>query len=277
MSSMLESTKLSGKPEVIFKRRKDINGVEIFLKGTGCRYGKCSFCSFPVEAYRGVFNSEEWLKVLKVSIPEFTGKEKWCEEVFLYAYGNVLDDRNFPGRALRWLLHHLKKNLPKLRLVSIENRVERKFGFTGEKIAELKELLEPVELEIAIGYETSNRKLREVLLNKGVEEEKFVRALKVLSGLGCRVRVYLLYPASPFLTEEAAFSQIVADVEHLVKLKERLSLKMRVHVCRLELKEGTPLKHILKGRVNEVDFEKVKRELPALCRKVSFIFSTHPD
>jgi radical SAM enzyme (TIGR01210 family) len=264
------------RPEVFFRKRSDINAVEIFLKGNGCRYGKCTFCSFPKETYKENFSSEDWLKVIKALIPKFAEKEKGTEEIFIYAYGNVLDEKNLPKEVLFELLNLLKNNFPNLRLVSLENRVEEKFGFRKEKILKIKNFLEPIELEIAIGYETSNWEIRELLLKKGLDEEKFVGALKVLSEIGCKVRVYLLYPASPFLTESRAFRQLTEDMERLIELKEKFSLIMRVHICKLELKKGTPLGNIFKNEP-KVNFERVKRELPHLYREMPIIFSLHPD
>jgi len=280
MSFISENTKLSGNkeekmdPKVIFNERADMNALEVFLKGTGCRYRKCSFCSFPKEAYQKVFCFKEWEKVLVDSFSSLRKKD--YDEVFLYAYGNVLDKLNIPEGVLEWIVKHIKSEFQRLKIISIENRVEKEFGFTEEKLRQVRELVEPKLLEVAVGYETSNEKLREELLKKGIDEREFVGALRFLSDLNCGVRVYLLYPASPFLTEKEAFEQLKRDIEHLINLKEKFSLRMRIHICKLELKEGTSLRNLFNGKL-EVNFQKVKKILPEAYKGIPFIFSIHPD
>jgi radical SAM enzyme (TIGR01210 family) len=255
-------------PKVFFRCREDINCLELFLKGKGCRYKKCSFCSYPEEALTERISADLWKKVLAEFLTTLPDRD--FKEIFIYNYGNVLDEDNLPSDVFYWLLEKLKGRYRNLKLLSFDNRIEEEFGFRKDKLKKVKKILAPVVPEVAIGYETSNPFIRNVLLRKKLEEDDFLKALNLLSELGFKVRIYLLFPQFPTFSFQKAISQLEKDILHLLEVKKTFSVSMRIHVCLLKIKKGTHLFSLVNGKIPSLSLvkdHKLKEEFSMILRK----------
>ncbi|MFZ2956919.1 MAG: hypothetical protein WA705_08530 [Candidatus Ozemobacteraceae bacterium] len=175
----------------------------------------------------------------------FSGPEAvtGVEEVDLYNSGSFFADEEMPDNVRTHVYQRLGK-LP-LSRVLLESRPE---FITTERVREARQLLGSVALEVGIGLESANDKVREQFIRKGFDLPAFERAAAVLAeaGAGMLTNV-LLKPLG--LEEAAAVDDAAATGKYIFDLARRLGLPTRVALQPVFVPPGTPLeKEFLAGR-----------------------------
>lgn len=96
--------------------------------------------------------------------------------------------------------------------------VETRPDFVSEdKLIEAKTHLGDKKLELGIGMESSNKFVREILINKGFSMQKIKQAIKVAHGCGVKIKTYLLLKP-PFLSEKIAIRDAVTSIKKAVEI-----------------------------------------------------------
>lgn len=96
--------------------------------------------------------------------------------------------------------------------------VETRPDFVSEeKLIEAKTHLGDRPLELGIGMESSNKFVREILINKGFSMQKIKQAIKVAHGCGVKIKTYLLLKP-PFLSEKIAIRDAVSSIKKAVEI-----------------------------------------------------------
>lgn len=199
------------KPLAVFKKKRMFGGqwidsIGIVLKGRGCGWGQCKFCWYGRIKYEGV-TDENIYRQFEYALQEYPG----IEAVFVFTNGAFNDDAEIP-RDLRMKIFKLLQEYG-VRYVCLEGRANLPMA----PFVELKKNYEDIQLQVALGVEVRDEKLRMETLNKPVKDETIEQAIKELKDNGIEVRAYVLLKP-PFVDESRAVEEIKQAIDWLSDL-----------------------------------------------------------
>lgn len=186
--------------------------LSIVLSTVGCAHargpaGGCTMCSYLLDGTQGSPSSEQ-LQQQFMSAMSKLEQEPGPLSVKLYTSGSFLDPGEVPISARAAILERLASD-SRVRQVVLESRPEY---VSREVMAELREALGDLEIELGIGLESSNDLIRSVCINKGFSTEDFRNAVQIAKSEGIGVRAYVLVKP-PFLTERDALLDATQTIE----------------------------------------------------------------
>ncbi|HAH08071.1 MAG TPA: hypothetical protein DCM05_16365 [Elusimicrobia bacterium] len=229
----------------------------------GCRFAACSFCALPSLSSGQEAVSVDDVKaqidhVFKDLSPQTLAG---VQRLSVYNAGSVLDQQTLPSEAL-WHLFGRLKELPSLKLVALDTRAE----YVEEwELAGMLERLEAVKLELAVGYETQDERIRNQVLRKGLSEESFRRLGALLASKGVRLKAYVLVKPDPAMSEAEGVEEAVKTLQKLAALGKELRLGVSVHL--------NPT-YVAKGSLLEKEFRAKSYEPPRLWSVVDILLKT---
>lgn len=212
ISTWREDDVLDGRPAV---------AQVVILNSLGCIYEKsagCSMCGYYTETLAKRPPPEDYIRQIERAIAQ---APEGAEVLKIYTSGNFLDEREVQRPAQEAIVEMAAKRYKRL---LVESRPE----FVTED--RLKPLLgRGIELEVALGLETSNDRVLNETINKGntaaQEQEAALRA----RAWGARVKSYLLLKP-PFLTEAEALDDCVASARFAAPFSDTVSINpMNIH------------------------------------------------
>ncbi len=220
--------KYKGRDRAVFWREKDfldspIEAGVVILPTVGCRWGRkegCTMCGYVYDAPREI--SQERV------VEEFNRALGALDSIVylkIFTSGSFLDPQEISADAVREILSHVPGQVTR---VQIESRPE----FIKEKVLSDITGMLSAELEIGIGLESANDRIRESI-NKGFSFDDFEKAVRVCKSHGVKVKAYLLLKP-PFLTEKEA----LADAKDSIVNAQKAGAD-RVSVNPLNVQRGT--------------------------------------
>ena len=218
--------------------------IMVILRAPGCAYalrtGGCTNCGFWHHLTTGgePVPAEDLVAQLQAALDSHHETLERIVEVDLFCSGSLLADEEVPAAAQVGLVS-LCASLPALSRVVVESRPEYVSRATVEPLVTALSP-SPARLEVAIGLETADDRLRLERIRKGFTLAQFERAAGVLAYLQLGLGVYLLQ--KPLGTgEEQAVEDVLASGRYLAGLGRRLSLDLRVALEPTFVPEGTKL------------------------------------
>jgi radical SAM enzyme (TIGR01210 family) len=212
----------------------------------GCIYGLCSFCSLPsLSAGKHSISSDEIKAQVDFIVAQYDAEKIACiEKVSVYNSGSVLDQRTLPTDAL-WHLFERVAAFPRLKLVSLESRAE---FVEAWEIEGIKERLQGVELEIAVGYETHDERIRNKVLKKGLGERAFIGLCELLAHRKARLKAYVMVKPDAVLSESEGVDEAVRTLLFLDETGDRLGLRVTAHLNPTYVAKGSLLEKEFNGQ-----------------------------
>lgn len=141
----------------------------------------------------------------------------------IFTSGSFFDDREIPP-AIRTRIFERFGDTGHIKKIVAETRPE----FVTEKnLRTSREILDKygIQLEIAVGLETSNDLIRQDCINKGFTFNDFIEASGKALSLGVTVKVYLLLKP-PFISEKTAVDDILASIKDVSPHASTVSLNL---------------------------------------------------
>jgi archaeosine synthase beta-subunit len=196
---------------------KEIERVIIILKGCGCEWahrkdGGCTMCGhlsgssngkpLPMDALKKQFDDA-------IAQYDFKNYPKLC----VYNGGSLLNEREIPTELRRYMFNRIRE-IPEIKRLIIESRP---VYIKDEILDEIEELLPDTTVEIGIGVETANDKVRDLILNKGVSSDELRKVGKKLRNRRTKFLAYVLV-RPPFLTEAEAIEDTVESIKFAAEL-----------------------------------------------------------
>lgn len=225
---------------VAHKLQESPAGLElvIALYTTGCLYGACSFCSLPELSAKDAAVPEEDVKaqvdaVLAAHAPELLARVR---RVAVFNSGSVLDQRTLATGALLHLFERLRE-LPSLETVCLDTRAQY------VEAAELDALLARLSgrsLELAVGYETQDERIRNGILRKGLSEGTFQALCALLASKRVKLKAYVMVKPDVALPDDGV-PEAVRTLEHLAATAERHGLEVSAHLNPTYVARGSAL------------------------------------
>ncbi len=198
-------------PPVIYYLERNFRGEPydmplIGIETIGCswmRYGGgCTMCNFggqgvPVSEYSLIAQASFGLKVVRNK-----------PLIQIAPNGSLFDELEVPARARKKILS-LVRDSGFVESFETEARVEH---VNEGKIKEAKDILGDIELDIGVGLESSNPIIRELIINKGLSQEDYLRFLKLSKNLDFLTSLHVLLKPI-ILTEREAIEDTVNSIK----------------------------------------------------------------
>jgi len=178
----------------------------IIFRTRGCSWALKSGCSMC-----GYFNDSSFVDISDEDLfSQYTkAMERYKDQRFVKIFnsGSFLDDSEISEKVRNKILNDLQNKTEK---ISFESRPEY---ITKKSIAEVKKVYTN-KIEIGIGLETADDKLRKNIINKGFTYKIFKNSVDILQKNDIDVKTYVLIKP-PFLTEKQAIEDAIKTVEKI--------------------------------------------------------------
>lgn len=224
------------KPHYFLLRRfKGENDLLIIFNGERCRY-QCRFCNLPTKnTHKG--NVATDLKAqFRFVLTEIRHALDIVTRVTLSNEGSVLDFDTFPRSDMLFVLEEIA-SWRSVKEVVFETRLE--FA-TEEILLQLNRTVPHKRLIILTGFESSNVRIRDIVLAKRETLGDFCKGLDVLGKLHFSLTAYVLYKPDAIMTDEEADADALHSIDWLVEETQRRGIPLSIRLNLMYVAEGTP-------------------------------------
>jgi len=219
-----------------------------------CRWSKCLGCNLPSKtslhhvSYKNIKNQIDHI----FDDEEVKEKAKDIKKLIISNNGSVLDEETFSSNALMYLITHANLHFPNLAIMSMETRPEYVDTAELEFIARaLKEGDTPTNLELSIGFEAFDEKIRNDDFQKGLSLDIFEKFIKKIAPYKFQVKCYFMQKPVPNMDDQAAVEDIQNAIDYLSGIAEKYDVHINMHLNPTYVAYGTDLeKHFFKGTYN---------------------------
>lgn len=176
------------------------SALSTVLGTIGCSHargeaGGCTMCSYLLDGSSKNPTAEELVQQFSNAITQLEGLESPLS-VKIYTSGSFFDEEEVPATARSKILRMLSDD-ERISEVVLESRPE----YVSKGIlSEVAEQLDHCAVEIGVGLESSNDRVRSLCVNKGFDFDEFKDSVEKAREQGIGVRAYVLMKP-PFLTE----------------------------------------------------------------------------
>jgi len=213
----------------------------VVYRTIGCEYDKnkkgCTMCNFAEYANPNIGGQN--LEAQHNQALELLGSGR-SEHFDLATLGNFYNDREIAPETRRQLLTKLA-DMSTVKRVLTESR---RGYLTVEKLKEAKSCLrEDQILELAFGYESSNPRIRNGILNKAVPEEHLDQTIQMCGEVGMDFVSYVLIKPHG-LSEKEAIHDAVDTATHVLEKAERYGVYARIAFEPVFVVRGKPIEKL---------------------------------
>lgn len=214
-----------------------------------CRWSRCLSCNLPSLASRSHVGFRELMQQADhvFSAPEVVTQRESIRKVILSNNGSLLDQVTFSSTALIYILARLNMHLPRLSVVSVETRPEfvemAELEFIARVLAEGETL---TRLELAIGFEAFDERIRNDVFQKGLSLAVFEHLARKMADFGFHLKCYFMQKPVPDMTDAQGVQDIHAAIEYLGKIADQYRLAINLHLNATYVGSGTLLEHALR-------------------------------
>jgi radical SAM enzyme (TIGR01210 family) len=186
------------------------------LPGAGCAHykktGGCTMCGFNQELDKYNFKGRlypHWFFMLIFYFCYFLVRRQRPEALYIYNGGSFLNDQEIPRKTQLAILNFVRKH-KKIHKVLLETRAE---FVTEEKLTEYHEAIGDKKLEIALGLESADDKVRNQCLKKGLSKDTFERAVTLCQEYSFPAFTYVFLKPH-CLDEKKAIEDAVSTIKY---------------------------------------------------------------
>jgi archaeosine synthase beta-subunit len=188
----------------------------IHLHSSGCDWarttGGCTMCGFYAATSTGTpISSKDYIAQVYDVLSKYDPHS--FSVIGLFNAGNILNETEMPLEALEKICHRISQN-QYIKKVIIESKLEY---IKVEKLNKIISLLPGKEIELGIGVESFNEKIRELCIHKPFPNTILQQKVDLLLGLGIIPKAYLLLKP-PFLTEKESIDDLIHSYNRLKQM-----------------------------------------------------------
>jgi radical SAM enzyme (TIGR01210 family) len=209
-----------------------------------CRWNRCVGCNLPSKgslrpiSYREIIAQVDQL----FAEPEIKQRASEIRKVILSNNGSILDQITFPSTALMYLLARINLQVINMSVLSIETRVEYVEWEELEFLARaMRERENPADLELAVGFEAFDDKIRNQQFHKGLSLAAVEQLLAMLSKYGYGLKCYFMLKPVPEMSNDDAVQDIHQAIDWLDKLALQYQVQVNIHLNPTYVAYGTAL------------------------------------
>jgi radical SAM enzyme (TIGR01210 family) len=239
----------------------------IVFYSMACRYGKCMGCNLFCEVSQKYIDYEHLMAQTDYTLENkrVLDKAQLIKKVIVSNNGSVLDQDTFPSMALMYLIAMLGRNLPNLKILSLETRPEYVDAAELEFLSRAKEESGLKNIEIAIGFEAFDDYIRNTKFRKNISLEVFEKFVDKVVQFDLSIKCYFMLKPVPGMSNKDAVLDIRRAIRYLANVSQRKHAKINLHLNPTFAAKGTLLEEELhKGRYEPPHLiDAVKAILPA--------------
>jgi radical SAM enzyme (TIGR01210 family) len=167
-----------------------------------CRY-QCKFCDLPNKSSITDIPSALVLNQFEYVMTELKHSLGVLNRLTISNEGSVLDTETFPPEALLSIMQ-CTTELKAMRTIVLETRLE---FVNANYLREISAANTRATIDILTGFETLNQEIRDDILGKREPINVFLEGLNTISGTPTSLTAYVLFKASPFMTDKEGFEE----------------------------------------------------------------------
>ena len=235
-----------------FQRSQEGGILFVVFYSQACRWSSCLGCNLPSK----MSSKHVGYKALIAQIDHVLTDARVTEaaqsirKVIVSNNGSMLDEATFSSTALMYLLAKLNLTFPKLSVLSIETRPEyvdlAELEFISRALAEGDT---PTQLEIAIGFEAFDDRIRNDVFYKGLTLEAFEQCVRKLAPYGYRLKCYFMQKLVPEMTDAEAVADVQSAIDYLDHIASQHAIEINMHLNPTYAAAGTMLEHAFREKV----------------------------
>ncbi|MGC9364639.1 MAG: hypothetical protein ACP5FZ_08740 [Fidelibacterota bacterium] len=209
-----------------------------------CRWGRCLGCNLPSKSaadhvdYKAIVSQIDYLFDLKI----IQKKRFQIRKVIVSNNGSVLDEDTFSSTALMYLMVKLNLTFPHLSTLCIETRPEY---VEVEELEFLRRSLNegdtPTKLELAIGFEVFDNRIRNKIFMKGLSLNTFEKFVEKVAPYKYDIKCYFMQKPVPGMTDKEAISDVKSGIDYFSRLAEYHDININMHLNPTFVAKGTAL------------------------------------
>ncbi len=209
-----------------------------------CRWSQCLGCNLPSQvASRHIPYDAIMAQVDHIfALPEVIEKKEEIHKVIISNNGSILDEDTFSSTALIYFIALLNRNFKNLEVLTIESRPEyvdiEELEFIARSLAEGER---KTQLEIAIGFEAFDDKIRNDVFMKGLTIEVFEKLVERVARYDFQLKCYFMQKPVPNMSDEQGVADICSGIEYLGKVAKKFGVKINMHLNPTYVATGTLL------------------------------------
>jgi radical SAM enzyme (TIGR01210 family) len=214
-----------------------------------CRWSQCTGCNLPSLMSKHHVNFKPIIRQIDhiFDQPELLAKGDEIKKVILSNNGSILDEETFSSTALIYLVTKLNLHFKNLKTVSIETRAEYvDFSELDFLSRTLKEGDHPTNLEIAIGFEVFNDKIRNEVFKKGLDLQVLEGLAKKLAKFDFHLKCYFMQKPIVEMTNKEAIEDIKKGIDYLSEISKKYNIRINMHLNPTYVATGTILERDFK-------------------------------
>ncbi|MBI4425419.1 MAG: hypothetical protein HY554_16940 [Elusimicrobia bacterium] len=175
--------------------------------------------------------------------------------------GSVLDERTFPTDALVYLAAEAVARCPRLAVLTLESRSEYVDEVElGALARRLREAGSQAAVELAVGFEAFDDRIRNGVFRKGLTLRCFEKTVALAVRHGMRIKAYFMLKPVAGLSEEDALRDIERGIEYLDGLARAKGARINMHLNPTYVARGTRLETAFReGRYAPPRLETLRR------------------
>ena len=209
-----------------------------------CRWSKCMSCNLPSlmsenhVSYKSIIKQVD--HIFDNIIHEQAGKDPG--KIIISNNGSILDEETFSTTALLYFIAKMNIHCPEIKTLSIETRPEYVDFAELEVMARaLREGESPTVLEVAIGFEAFDDRIRNEYFKKGLDLEVFEKLTSLIAKHKFKLKTYFMLKPVPGLSEEEAKNDIRKGIDYLDDISIKYNVDINMHLNPTYVAKGTPL------------------------------------
>jgi radical SAM enzyme (TIGR01210 family) len=247
-----------------------------------CRWSRCLGCCLPSKMSLAPVSYKALMAQVDAVFfdPAVLDRSASIRKVILSNNGSVLDQVTFSSTALMYLLARVNLHVPNLDVLTIETRPEyvemAELEFIARALAEGETR---TQLEIAIGFEVFDDRIRNEVYHKGLEKSTFEQLARDVAPYGYRLKCYFMQKPVPGMTDGEAIADIQNGIDYLSHVAAERRIAINMHLCPTYVASGTMLEDAFrKGQYAPPRLQDVARAaLHARGKNVSIYIGTFDE
>ncbi len=222
------------------------NGTTLFLVlfSQACRWSQCLGCNLPSQVTRSHVPFDDLMAQIDYTFDELVSAEQRSDirRIILSNNGSVLDEETFSTTALMYFVAKVNLCCPNTAALALETRPEYVDEAELEVLARaLAEGPTPTVLELAIGFEAFDERIRNDVFRKGLSLSVFEETVAMASRHGFHIRAYFMVKPVPEMSEAQAIEDVIKATEYFDRLARRERATIILHLNPTFVARGTPL------------------------------------
>lgn len=230
--------------EMWFQESEEGEILFLVFYSQACRWSQCLGCNLPSKMsrhhvpFRALMGQVDYV----FRDPDVIRRRESMKKVIVSNNGSVLDEATFSSTALVYLISQLNLHLPNLSVLSLETRPEyvdpAELEFLSRVLAEGNT---PTALEIAIGFEAFDDRIRNEVFRKGLPLEVFERCVRMIAPYGYHLKCYLMQKPVPGMSDEEAVADVRQAIDFFSRIAEQYRVTVNLHINPTYVAAGTQL------------------------------------